>query len=152
MNAMRDPNTATNGTKSANDPKLEMPQAVRDRVEKGTAQAREAYDKVSDATAEASQVIQGAFSTSAQNVAACNAKVIEFARANTNAALDYAGELLTVKSPSDLLKLASEHTRRQFEALSAQSKELAELSQKVMTDAVEPLKTAAGKAFRGPHA
>ena len=87
-----------------------------------------------------------------QGATECNAKVIEFARANTNAAFDYANELLGVKSPSDFLKVASEHARKQFETFSAQTKELTALSQKAMLEAAEPLKAGAAKVFKGPLA
>lgn len=117
-------------------------------ADKGTAQARESYEKMTAATAETSKLIQSA----AQGATEVNTKVIEFARANTNAAFDYANELLGVKSPSEFLKVATEHARKQFELLSSQTKELAALSQRAMLEAAEPLKTGAAKAFRGPLA
>jgi phasin len=104
---------------------------------------------MSAATAEASNVIQNAYSTAAQGAMDCNARVIEFARANSNAAFDYARELLGVKSPSEFLEVSTEHARKQFEVLSEQTKELTALSQKVMLETAEPLKAAA-KGFRGP--
>lgn len=149
---MKDANPSANTTKPNGMPKMEVPHAVREMAEQGTAQAKQAYDKMNTAATEASQVIQNACATSAQGAAVCNAKVIEFARANTNAAFDYVSELLAVKSPSDFVKLASEHARKQFEVLSAQTKELTALSQKVMTEAAEPLKAAADKMSRGPLA
>lgn len=146
---MRETNS---GSKSAGAPTMEIPQAIHEMAEKGTAQAKESYEKMTAAAAEASKVIESACASAAQGATDCNAKVIEFARANTNAAFDYANELLGVKSPPEFLKAATEHARKQFEALSAQTKELAALSQKAMLEAVEPLKAGAAKAFRGPHA
>lgn len=140
------------GSKSAGAPTMEVPQAIHEMAGKGAAQAKEAYEKMTAATADASQLIQSACTSAAQGAAECNSKVIEFARANTNAAFDYANELLGVKSPSDFLKIATEHARKQFEVLSAQTKELTALSQKAMLEAVEPLKAGAAKAFRGPLA
>ena len=63
-----------------------------------------------------------------------NLKVIEIARTNTNAAFDYAYELLAVKSPSKFIELSTAHARKQFEAMTAQTKELTELAQKVTTE------------------
>lgn len=146
---MKDANPSANPTKANGMPKMEVPPAVQEMAEQGTAQAKEAYDKMSTVATEASQVLHNACATTIQGAALCNAKVIEFARANSNAAFDYASELLAVKSPSEFVKLASEHARKQFEVLSAQTKELTALSQKVMTDAAEPLKAAATKASRG---
>ena len=148
---MTDTNTTTAGTKSAGAPKMGTPQAIRDMADKGTAQAKASYAKMSAATAEASSVMQNAGATAAQGIKDGNAKVIEFARTNSNAAFDYASELLGVKSPSEFIKVSTEQARRQFEVLSEQTKELTTLSQKVMLETAEPLKASAAKAFAGPH-
>jgi phasin len=148
---MRETHTTAAGTKSGA-PKMEAPQGIHEMVDKGTTQAKEAYENMSAAAAQASNVIQNACSTAVQGAKDCNAKVIEFARANSNAAFDYANELLGVKSPSEFLEVSTEHARKQFEVLSEQTKELTALSQKVMLATAEPLKAGAAKAFRGPLA
>ena len=120
---------------------------MREMADKGTAQAKASYDKMSAATAEMSSVLKDAGATAAQGFKDSNAKVLEFARANSNAAFDYANQLLAVKSPSEFIELSSEQARKQFDVLSAQSKELTALSQKVMLETAEPLKAGAAKAF-----
>jgi hypothetical protein len=45
-------------------------------------------------------------------------------------------------------ELLTNHGRKQLETLQAQAKELAELGQKVATNAVEPIKNSASKAFK----
>ena len=74
--------------------------------------------------------------------------MIEAARENTNAAFDFASQLMTVKSLSEVVELSTAHTRKQFEALTAQTKELAAIAQKVATETVEPVKESFGKVFR----
>jgi phasin len=69
-------------------------------------------------------------------------------KSNTTATLDFAQELLGVKSPSEAMELWTAHTRKQYEAFSAQAKELAELTQKVATETVEPIKSNASKLFK----
>ena len=147
---MTETNTTAAGTFSAGALKIEVPQAIREMADKGTAQAKASYEKMSAATAEASSVLQNAGATAAQGIKDGNAKVIEFARTNSNAAFDYASELLGVKSPSEFIKVSTEQARKQFEVLSEQTKELTALSQKVMLETAEPLKAGAAKAFRGP--
>jgi phasin len=149
---MRETNSTAAGTRSASAPKIEAPQAIREMADKGTTQAKESYEKMTAATAEASNVIQNVCSTAAQGAIDCNAKMIEFARANSNAAFDYASKLLGVKSPSEFLEVSTEHARKRFEILSEQTKELTALSQKMMLETTEPLKSGAAKAFRGPLA
>ena len=144
---MTEAHTTAAGTKSAGTPNMGTPQAMREMAEKGTAQAKQAYDKMSAATTEASSVLQNAGATAAQGFKDSNAKVIEFARINSNAALDFANQLLSVKSPAEFIQLSTEHARKQFEVISAQTKELTALSQKVMLETAEPLKAGAAKAF-----
>ena len=45
------------------------------------------------------------------------------------------------------MELSTAHSRKQFETLTAQTKELASIAQKVATEAVEPVKEGFGKAF-----
>ncbi len=144
-------NKTSAGTKSAGAATMATPQAMREMAEKGTAQAKASFDKMSAATAEMSGVLKNAGATAAQGFKDSNAKVLEFARTNSNAAFDYANQLLGVKSPSEFIQLSTEHARKQFDVLSAQSKELTALSQKVMLETAEPLKAGAAKAFGGPH-
>jgi hypothetical protein len=46
------------------------------------------------------------------------------------------------------MELWTSHAKKQFEALTAHSKELAELSQKIATETVEPIKANASKLFK----
>jgi len=140
--------TNASGSKSAG-AKMEPPQAIREMAEKGTAQAKASFEKLSAATAAASSVMQNAGETATQGIKESNAKVLEFARTNSNAAFDYANALLGVKSPSEFVQLSTEQARKQFEVLSAQTKELTALSQKVMLETAEPLKAGAAKMFAG---
>ena len=137
----------TAGTKSAGAAKVGSPQAIHEMADKGAAQAKASYDKMSAATAEASGVLKVAGETAVQGFKDSNAKVLEFARTNSNAAFDYANALLAVKSPSEFVQLSTEQARKQFDVLSAQTKELTAHGQKVMFETAEPLKAGAAKAF-----
>jgi hypothetical protein len=55
---------------------------------------------------------------------------------------------LGVKSPSEAMELWTAHTRKQVETLTAQTKELGELSQKIASETMEPLKSSASKLFK----
>jgi phasin family protein len=73
---------------------------------------------------------------------------MEMMKANTTATLDFAQELISVKTPSEALELWTTHAKKQYEAFTANSKDLAELSRKVATETVEPIKTNASKLFK----
>ena len=113
----------------------------------GAAQAKEAFEKMNVATADAAALFKNSYSTVVKGAQDYNTKVIEFAQANTVAAFDFAQKLSGVKSPSDFMELSTEHSREQFKTLTEQTRELAALAQKVTLATAEPLKTGASKAF-----
>jgi phasin len=128
-------------------PKVEMPAAFREFAERGVAQAKDTYEKMKAAAEEATDVLETTYSTASKGASDYGLKVIEAARVNTNAAFDYAGELLAAKTLSEVIELSSTHARKQFEALTAQSKDLGALAQKVATETAEPIKSGMNKAF-----
>jgi len=145
-----DSTTKTTTTKPASSLRADATQAFRATAEKGSAQAKEAFEKISGATAEATDLIKSSYSTAVKGAQDYNTKLIEFAQANTQAALDFVQKLSGVKSPSDFIELSTDHSRKQFESLAEQTKELAALAQKVTLATVEPLKTGVTKAYGQP--
>jgi len=139
--------THTATSKPTGPPMTDAPQALRAMTEAGTAQAKEAYGKVSAATAEATDLIRKSCSTAVEGARAYNDKLLAFAQANSKVAFDFSHKLLGVKSPSEFMQLSSEHARKQFEILTDQTKELAALAQQVTLVTTEPLKTGVTKAF-----
>ena len=129
-------------------PKMEIPAAFREIAEKSVSQAKETYEKMKSAAEEATDVIEDTYATASKGASDYGLKVIEAARANTNAAFDFATQIMTVKSLSEMVELSTAHTRKQFETFTGQSKELAAIAQKVATESVEPVKESWGKAFK----
>lgn len=129
-------------------PKLEVPAAFRDFAEKSIGQARENYDRVKAAAEEATSVLEDAYATASKGMTDYGLKVIEATRYNTNASFDFAVRLLGVRSLSEAVEITSAHARQQFEALSAQTKELAALAQKVTVDSAEPFRASVSKASK----
>jgi phasin len=131
-------------------PKFEMPTAFREMAEKGISMAKEGYDKMKSTAEEATDVLEETYTTASKGCSSYGLKVIEAARANSNATFDLFGEVLTAKSFAEVVELSSAYMRKQFDAVTAQAKELAEEAQKVCTDTAEPIKgsftTAFGKA------
>lgn len=128
-------------------PNIDMPAAFREFAEKGTAQAKEAYEKMKAAAEESTAVLEQTYATSAKGVTAYNLKLIECARANTNAAFDFAGAFISAKSLSEAIELSSAHARKQFDAMAEQGRELTALAQKTAADVAEPIKAGVGNAF-----
>ena len=128
-------------------PKMEIPAAFREIAEKGVSQAKENYEKMKAVAEEATDVLEETYATATKGGTEYGLKVIDAARANTNAAFDFFSEFITAKSLSEAVELSTAHARKQFEQLSAQTRELASIAQKVTNDAAEPLKNGVTKAF-----
>jgi phasin len=147
MSDMMDSTNKTTTAKPAASPRMDATQAFRATAESGSAQAKEAFEKMSAATVEATAAIKNSYATALKGVQDYNTKVIEFAHTNSEAAFDFAQKLSGVKSPSDFVELSTEHSRKQVETLTEQAKELAALAEKVTLATAEPLKSGVTKAF-----
>src|SRR6266513_3954442 len=122
---------------------FEVPEQMRALAEKGVSQARDSYAKFKDAAETHNGTMEAVFTSASKGASTYSSKLVEFMKANTTTSLDFAQELFGVKTPAEALELWTSHTRKQFETLTAQAKELAELSQKVATETVEPIKATA---------
>jgi phasin len=129
-------------------PKMEIPPAFREMAEKSVSQAKETYERMKSAAEETTDVLEDAYATASKGAADYSLKVIDAARINTNAALDFASEFVTVRSLAEAIEVSTAHARKQFETVSAQTKELVALAQKVTTDTTEPVTERLGKAFK----
>jgi len=128
-------------------PKMEVPVQFREMTDKGLAHVRNTCEKAKVASEEAADLLQTAYATVAKGATEYNLKLIDFGRTNTRAAFDYAYELLGVKSPSEFIELSTAHIRKQFDAASAQNKELYTLAQQVAGESAAPIKASMSKAF-----
>jgi phasin len=127
---------------------FEVPEQMRAFAEKGVSQARDSYAKFKDAAETHNGTIEAVFTSASKGASAYSAKMLEFFKANTTASLDFAQELFGVKTPAAAIELWTSQTRKQFETLAAQAKELTELGQKVATETVEPIKASAAKLYK----
>src|SRR6202161_3830367 len=126
---------------------FEVPEQMRAFAEKGVSQARDNYAKFKDVAESHNGTIEAVFTTASKGASEYSAKLIEMMKANTSASLDFAHSLFGVKSPAEALALGPPHPRQQFETLTANTKALAELAQRVATETVEPIKANATKLF-----
>ncbi|MGH6742476.1 MAG: phasin [Bradyrhizobium sp.] len=138
----------TNDPFSASIIPFEVPEQMRAFAEKGVSQARDNYAKFKDAAESHNGTMEAVFTSASKGASAYSAKVMEFVKTNTTSALDFAQEMLGAKTPSEALELWTTHTRKQFETYTTQARELTELSQKVASETVEPIKANASKYYK----
>jgi phasin len=127
---------------------MEVPAAFREFAEKGVAQTKDAYEKMKATAEQATEVLETVYSSASKGSSEYGQKVIEIARTNTNKHFDFVESLFGVKSFSELVELSTAHARTQFETVSAQTKELTALAQKVATETSAPIKTGVEKAMK----
>jgi phasin len=127
---------------------FEVPEQMRAFAEKGVSQARDSYAKFKDAAETHNSTIEAVFASASKGASEYSAKLMELMKASATANLDFAQELIGVKTPSEALELWTAHAKKQFETFTAHSKELAELGQKVAAETVEPIKASTSKLFK----
>ncbi|HVV62323.1 MAG TPA: phasin [Pseudolabrys sp.] len=129
-------------------PKMEVPAMFREFAEKGIAQAKDNYEKMKSVAEEATDRLETTYATASKGACDYGLKLIEHARANSNAAFDLAGELLAAKSYSEVVELYTAYLRDQFDTVSRQTRDLADCAQKAASETVEPLKEGFNSALR----
>lgn len=127
---------------------FQMPEQVRAFAENGVSQAREGYAKFKDAAETHNGTVEAVMGTAAKGATELSAKLLEIAKANTDAGFDFAQSLIGVKSPSQAIELWSGFARSQMQALTGQTQQIAELGQKIAAETVEPIKSGAAKLFQ----
>ena len=114
-------------------------QNVERTIEKGAAQIRETSDRLNASTEQTVKMIENCFASGVKALKDYNLKAFEFTQANLQDTFDNAKQLVSAKSPVEMLELWSKCASKQFETFAEQAKELAALGQRVATESAEPL-------------
>jgi phasin len=130
----------TNSKENTMSPQSEHDQSKK-FADKGAAFANETLEKGKAA-------VEQSYAATVENIRDFNVKMIGAARANAEAGFDFALQVATAKSPSDIVELWTAHGRKQFEMLSEQSKELTEIGQKIAGESAEPFARGVNQAFK----
>jgi phasin len=134
--------------KSAAAPAAEIQQSVRSALEKGVVESRAAFAKAKVAADETASAFEVSFAAAKDGALAINTKAFEALRVNADANFDFLKAVFAVKSLPDLITLQTEFARKQVEAITGQSKDFGALAQKVMADAVAPIKEQVARSFK----
>jgi len=106
-----------------------------------------ASERVGRAANKAADVLRDSSWGTMKGLQDYNEKVLEIAQTNINATFDFFRRVVAAKSPSELITVATEHGRRQFETSNEQAKELAALAQRLALESTEPVKEYATNTF-----
>ena len=120
-------------------PLFAMPGIFRGIAEQSVVRAKENYEKMKAASEEMADILRETYSTNAKGAADYGVKVIEISGVNTNSAFDFLSNLIDTKSLSEITTLSAKQSRKNFEVVTAQNRELWELARKVATETAEPI-------------
>jgi phasin len=126
----------------------ELPSSLFDLFEKSVARAKDTHEKVASIMEHSTEVFEEAFSCANRGSAEYRAKALDIAHANANLAFDLAREICGAKSVGEVFESAIAHQRRQFETAAAQVKELSALTQKIVTETTEPIRSGMIEPFK----
>jgi phasin len=143
-----DPKPGAGEKRGFDAPLIAVPEIFGGIAGQSVARARENFEKMKAASGEITDILREAYSTNAKGAADYGAKVIEISNANTSSAFDFLALFTGTKSLSEIIQLSATHGRRNFEAVSAQNKELWELAQRVATETAEPIKKSFARALQ----
>jgi phasin family protein len=79
---------------------------------------------------------------------AFNVKMIDLLQANAEAVFEFARQLTTATTPSEILELWTSHARKQFEMLNEQARQLTALGQKMAGESAEPIVRSVNQGFK----
>jgi phasin len=108
---------------------------ARDNLRQGEAAA---YDAMSQ--------MERGLSASMGTMRDFNLKMIEMMRANAEATFDFAENLCTAKSPTEVFETWKTFAEHQGQTLQKQTQEFASLTQSVAQEATQPLRQATGRS------
>jgi hypothetical protein len=114
---------------------------------KATQKARETAERVGQAAEEAVRSVEQSYSSAFDNIRNLNVKLIDTAQANADAVCALARDIATVKNPSDLLTVWTNHAQKQFDLVTKQASDLTALGQKLVTGSTAPMTRSFREAF-----
>jgi hypothetical protein len=119
--------------------------AARKFAQRATAETLDRMEQSKVSAQEGTKIVEQSYVTASKGAIDFNLKLMDMAQDNINAAFDFARQLSQVKSPSAFFELSAEHTRKQVERLTAQSRDLTRVAQETLTETTQALQKATTK-------
>ncbi len=128
--------------------KMEVPAFIQEMTEKSVDKAREGYAKVKSASEDASAMIEATLEVTRDSFMEINLKAVDAAKDNSEAAFSHIRDMFSVKSLSEAIELQSAYSRKQYDAMSQQVKEMQETATKLAATMSKPAKDAFDKSIK----
>ena len=112
---------------------------LRKAASKTLEQGRAAFERMKEASEEATETIEASFAASSKGATELASKALEVAKINANATFDHLKALAGAKTLADAVTMHGQFIRAQSEAAIAQAKEFAEIAKKTASEASAPI-------------
>lgn len=106
---------------------FEIPSSVRDLASKSVEQAREAANRLLDASRQAHEVVSKSTDVFASGAREISEKAVKYTETNLQANFALAQQLCTAKDLKEALEIQSQFARRQMETYAQQAQEISRL-------------------------
>lgn len=126
---------------------VQIPENMQHLAEESVQKTRETFLRFNEATKDSVKVVEDMMLASHAGMKAIGEKLMHNVTANTEAALDAAQAIARAKSVPEAGRLQADYFQQQAAVMSAQAKELFELSTKVTQQTFESLNQATTKSF-----
>jgi hypothetical protein len=140
--------TASAAEATAETLRTELPSSFIDLFDKTLARTKDMHEKMATIVEHSAEAFEEALSCANRGSVEYRAKLMEMARQNANTTFDLARDACEAKSLPQLVELALAHQRKQFELAAAHLKELSALTQKVVTETTEPIRSGMAEPFK----
>jgi hypothetical protein len=128
--------------------RTELPSSFVDLFDKTLARTKDMHEKMATIVEHSAEAFEEVFSCANRGSVEYCAKLMEIARQNANTTFDLARDACEAKSLPELVELTLAHQRKQFELAAAQLKELSALTQKVVNETTEPIRSGMAEPFK----
>jgi phasin len=128
--------------------RTEVPSSVVDLLDKSLARAKDAHEKAAAIFEHSTEAFEEVYTCAKRGSGEYQQKLVEIARINANAAFDMAQELAGATTVPEMLERFLAHQRKQFELFTAQIKDLSALTQKVVVETTEPIRSNLAEPFK----
>jgi hypothetical protein len=128
--------------------RAELPSSFIDLFDKTLARTKDMHEKMTTIVEHSAEAFEEAFTCANRGSAEYRAKLMEIARQNANTTFDLARDACEAKSLPQLVELTLAHQRKQFELAAAHLRELSALTQKVVSETTEPIRTGMAEPFK----
>lgn len=124
-----------------------IPENVQEMAREGVAKSREAYEKMSVAAQDQAKVTEELFRSAQAGAKVIGTKMLDNTTANADAAFEAASQIARAKSVPEAARIQAEFVQKQLAVAGAQTKELFDLSTRIMQDTFQSMNVAATRSF-----